>query len=346
MAPVLENGVKYYGCGAEVCGLAESFEGMSAMRAICAGMRHLDLREGISGVLAACSVVPGGEGARLWLRVDGRWLLRSPDGKLTPLSQSERSFPPAVLDAATGRRVCAGDAMFQPLAHNGRVVAVLELPDAVGERVLALVPLELMGAAIGACIDADAMQRGFVSALERLAGILEARDPYSRGHSERVARYALELARLLGCTPDESERIYHAALLHDLGKAGIAAGILEKPGALSENELNIVRRHPKDGADVLGTLPFLHDVAEIVRFHHEWYNGEGYNDGLRASEIPLGARIVAVADAFAAMTADRPYRRALPLPKVIERLRKGAGVQWDANIVDAMLGIIADGRLD
>ncbi|MGE5561092.1 MAG: HD-GYP domain-containing protein, partial [Chloroflexota bacterium] len=224
-------------------------------------------------------------------------------------------------------------------------VAVLELPEA-GERIIETISPELLGVAIGVCLDAQSMQRCFLNAMERLARVLESRDPYANGHSDRVARYSAELARVLGCPPDEIEQIYHAAVLHDLGKASIAAGILEKPGSLTESELETVRKHPKVGADILSTLSFLGGVTDIVRSHHEWYNGEGYNEGLRANEIPLGARIVAVADAFEAMTADRPYRRAMPLAKVIERLRKGAGLQWDANVIEALLGIIANGLLD
>lgn len=318
---------------------------MSATRAICAGMRRLDLCDATQAVLAACAIVPGGERARIWVNSDGQWLLRTPEGRLHAASSAGRDFPPAVLDAGTGRRVRKGDALFQPLAHNGRIVAVLELPEA-GERILASVPVELLAASLGACLDAQTMQRGFLSALERLARALEARDPYSNGHSDRVARYSAELARILGCPPDEIEQIYHAAVLHDLGKVAVAAGILGKQGPLSETELNIVRQHPKIGADIVAALPFLGGVTEIMRSHHEWYNGDGYSDGLRAAAIPLGARIVAVADAFEAMTADRPYRRAMPLSKVVERLRKGSGTQWDANVVDALLGIIANGLLD
>lgn len=325
--------------------MGDNFETMSATRAVCAGMRRLDLRETAGAVLAACAVVPGGEQSRLWINVDGQWLCRSPEGRFSAASATGHDFPPAVLDAGTGRRVCKGRAVFQPLAHNGRVVAVLELP-AAGERILELISCELLAVAIGVCLDAQAMQRGFLGALERLARVLESRDPYAHGHSDRVARYSAELARIIGCPPDEIEQIYHAAVLHDLGKAGIAAGILEKPGTLTESELNVIRQHPKVGADILSALSFLGGVTGVVRSHHEWYNGDGYNDGLKAGEIPLGARIVAVADAFEAMTADRPYRKAMPLPKVVERLRKGAGLQWDANVVEALLGIIASGPLD
>lgn len=329
--------------------VTDDYAATSAMRLVCVGMRRLDLAEAAAGILEACALVAD-DPARLWVNGDGQWCYTERDGgqvRFWAASSLGREFPPAVLDAGTGRRVEHNHELFLPLAHNGRIVAVLEspLPDG-GPLIDDLIPGELMATAVGVCLDARNIERSFLNALERIARSLEAREPYANGHSDRVARYAAEIARVLGCSPDEIEQIYHAAVLHDLGKAGIPINITGKPGPLTEGEMDAIRQHPRLGADIISSLGFLNGVTETVRSHHEWYNGDGYLDGLAGEEIPLGARIIAVADAFEAMTADRAYRHALPISKVLERLRKGAGTQWDARVVNALLAILATGPLD
>lgn len=327
----------------------DAYAANSALRLVCAGMRRLDLVEAAAGVLEACTLVAD-RPARLWINGDGQWSYTERDGELIRFcaaSSLGHGFPPAVLDAGTGHRVQRTDAWFLPLGHNGRIIGVLEAPAPErGTAIEDLLPIELMATAVGVCLDARNIQRSFLASLERVARSLEAREPYANGHSDRVARYAAEIARVLGCSPDEIEQIYHAAVLHDLGKAGVPVGILDKAGPLSESEMDAIRQHPRLGAEIIATLGFLHGVTETVRSHHEWYNGDGYLDGLSGERIPLGARIIAVADAFEAMTADRAYRRAMPEAKVLERLRKGAGTQWDSQVVSALLSILAVGPLD
>ncbi|MFN4217324.1 MAG: HD-GYP domain-containing protein [Brevinematales bacterium] len=166
-----------------------------------------------------------------------------------------------------------------------------------------------------------------------LVNATETRDSYTTGHSMRVATYAVELARHLHWDDYELEKLSIASLLHDIGKVGIPDAILLKPLPLNEMEYNIMQLHPDFSANIVAKVENLQDIVPWVRFHHEYMDGSGYPYGLKGKDIPLGARVLAVADAFDAMTSDRPYRKALSLDQVEEILREGAGKQWDAEIV-------------
>ncbi|NPV38585.1 MAG: HD-GYP domain-containing protein [Brevinematales bacterium] len=166
-----------------------------------------------------------------------------------------------------------------------------------------------------------------------LVNATETRDSYTTGHSMRVATYAVELARHLHWDDYEIEKLSIAALLHDIGKVGIPDAILLKPLPLNDMEYNIMQLHPDFSANIVAKVENLQDIVPWVRFHHEYMDGSGYPYGLKGKDIPLGARVLAVADAFDAMTSDRPYRKALSLDQVEEILREGAGKQWDAEIV-------------
>lgn len=168
---------------------------------------------------------------------------------------------------------------------------------------------------------------------------IEARDPYTRGHSDRVAAYAARLATLLGKGQQEVELLRLAAQLHDIGKIGIRDRILGKPGPLDASEWEEMRRHPVIGEEILKPIKLLTPALAVVRHHHERYDGRGYPDGLAGEAIPWSARLVAVADAYEAMTSDRPYRRALPARVALEELAAKAGSQFDPEIVQAMLAL-------
>ena len=178
--------------------------------------------------------------------------------------------------------------------------------------------------------------------LQALAAAIDAHDPYTRGHSERVAVYASKIARELKSESDFIERIYVAGLLHDVGKIGIADSVINKPGPLTPEEYAQVQKHPEIGARILAPIPFLEDVVPCVRHHHEWYDGSsrGYPDRLRGSEIPLPSRIILVADTVEAMSSSRPYRAGLPLWRVTQEIRNCRGTQFDPVIADAFLRII------
>ncbi len=168
-----------------------------------------------------------------------------------------------------------------------------------------------------------------------LAVAVEAKDPYTEGHLHRLEEYASQISSALTLPARTKQVNRYGALLHDIGKIGISEAILNKPGKLTPEEFAIIKQHPEIGERICRPLRFGADVAPIVRGHHERWDGGGYPDGLAGEAIPLGARIVAVADAFDAMTTDRPYRKALALEKAWEILREGAGSQWDAAVVEA-----------
>ena len=177
--------------------------------------------------------------------------------------------------------------------------------------------------------------------LEALVAALDARDRETRGHSSRVCAYTLDVARQLGLEEGSVEwmDIQRAALLHDVGKIGVTDFILHKPGPLSPEEWQEMRRHPDIGYEMLKEVTFLNGPADIVRAHHERFDGKGYPCGLQGEEIPLGARIFAVADTFDAMTSDRPYRRAMPPEAAREEIMRNAGSQFDPAMVKAFLRV-------
>jgi len=176
------------------------------------------------------------------------------------------------------------------------------------------------------------LQQSSFQSLLGLANALEAKDVYTRGHSERVAALARRIALAAGVAPGAADTIAQAGLLHDLGKIAIPERVLRKPGPLSEEEWAVMRRHPIVGAQIVAPLEFFADGAVIVRHHHERHDGTGYPDGLRGELIPLGARILAVADVYDALTSDRPYRPRLARAEVVRRFDAEAGQTLDARL--------------
>ncbi|MBM4334973.1 MAG: response regulator [Deltaproteobacteria bacterium] len=185
------------------------------------------------------------------------------------------------------------------------------------------------------------LRKAYLPTVRALSEAVDAKDPYTRGHSERVGVYASRIARELGCGLDFIERIYLAGLLHDIGKIGIPDAIIGKPERLSREEYAQMKRHPEIGARILEPVAFLADVVPCVRHHHEWYDGSsnGYPSQLRAAQIPYPSRIILVADTVEAMTSDRPYRNALPFERVIEEIATFSGTQFDPAVADAFIRI-------
>jgi len=173
-----------------------------------------------------------------------------------------------------------------------------------------------------------------------LTEAIESRDPYTGGHCHRLAHWAVELAKTLGLPPRDIEAIGLGAALHDVGKIVVPDVILMKPGKLTPVEFAAIKQHCYSGGQICKRVPFLQAAYPIVYHHHERYDGSGYPDGLKGDEIPLGARIVAVADAFDAMTTDRPYRQALSQKEAEAILRNGAGQQWDPRLAEALLDMV------
>ena len=173
-----------------------------------------------------------------------------------------------------------------------------------------------------------------------LAGAIDAKDPYTKGHSTSVSRYSEALARAVNLPENDVERIALGALLHDVGKIGIPENVLKKPDKLSDEEWNIMKQHPIIGAEkVLKPNESLRDLIPIVKYHHEHVDGTGYPEHLKGDEIPLSAKIVAVADAFHALVSDRPYRKGLGLETACDILLQGAGKQWDSDLVTKFIQI-------
>jgi hypothetical protein len=183
------------------------------------------------------------------------------------------------------------------------------------------------------------------TAVRSLAEVIDHRDPHTAHHSERVAAYAVELARRFNLDDDLVELIDQAAGVHDLGKIGVPDSVLLKPGPLTESERTTMWLHTEIGARILNHYELFRDGAKIVLHHHERWDGKGYPAGLAGTAIPLGSRIVAVADAFDAMTSNRPYRQALSVSEAIERLADGSGTQWDPDCVDVFKRLVLEGGL-
>jgi putative nucleotidyltransferase with HDIG domain len=169
--------------------------------------------------------------------------------------------------------------------------------------------------------------------LEALGAALDLRDNETAGHSHRVTRYCLELAKRMGCSGEKLKHIERGAYLHDIGKIGTPDAILLKPGKLTPEEREIMEQHARVGYELVSGIEFLQEAAEIVYTHQERYDGQGYPQGLAGEAIPLGARIFSVADTFDAMTSNRPYRKALPLATALEEIRSESGRQFDPEMV-------------
>jgi putative two-component system response regulator len=173
-----------------------------------------------------------------------------------------------------------------------------------------------------------------------MANAIEAKDEYTEGHNERVSNLAVMLAEAAGLGPRQTEQVRMGGILHDIGKIGIPDKVLNKPGPLDDVEFDMVRSHPRQGERILLPLRSLKEVGDIVLHHHERYDGKGYPEGLAGEEIPLNARIVAIADSFDAMTTNRPYRNALTYEKAIEELTQGAGSIWDPQLVELFIDLL------
>ena len=186
------------------------------------------------------------------------------------------------------------------------------------------------------------LEEAYISMVRVLAASLDARDPYTMGHSTRVARMSCLLGRRLGMDEEELSNLERAAIFHDLGKIQTPDDVLLKGERLSHAEEAQMRSHPVDGTEILRMAPSLHRYIPVVRAHHEWYNGEGYPDGIKGDEIPLHAQIIALADAFDAMTTERPYREALSSEEAIDEILQSRGTQFSPDLADAFAKMVRE----
>jgi diguanylate cyclase (GGDEF)-like protein/putative nucleotidyltransferase with HDIG domain len=186
-------------------------------------------------------------------------------------------------------------------------------------------------------------RRNGLSAVYALVSTVETRDPYVYGHSRKVNSYAVALAEAIGLPPDDVSKVSTAALLHDIGKIGIPDRVLNKRGKLNKEDWEAIKSHPRLGANIVGNIPNLVPCVSSILYHHERWDGSGYPEGLKGEEIPIEARILAIADSFEAMTSARPYRPALSPEEVVKELRQGAGLQFDPKLVQTFISIIEAG---
>jgi response regulator RpfG family c-di-GMP phosphodiesterase len=193
---------------------------------------------------------------------------------------------------------------------------------------------------VGGEAQGDGLEEAYLHMIESLAMMAEVHEPYARGHAERVGLRAREIAIQLRCSDELVKRIKIAAMLHDIGKIAIPDHILFKSGLLTPAEYSEVKRHPTVAVEIINHTGYFKDVVSLVEAHHEWYNGNGYPKNLKAESIPLGARIIAVADAYDAMTCPRPYRPRLSNEEAVQILKKGAASQWDPMVVDALFKVL------
>ena len=177
-----------------------------------------------------------------------------------------------------------------------------------------------------------------------LSGAIDAKDTYTNGHSTRVAEYSREISRRAGFSEEVQDEIYMMGLLHDVGKIGIPDAIINKPAKLTDEEYSIIQKHPVTGAKILKNITEFPKLSTGARWHHERYDGKGYPDGIAGEEIPTEARIIAVADAYDAMSSRRSYRDVLPQAKVREEVEKGKGTQFDPVFAEIMLSMIDEDR--
>lgn len=189
------------------------------------------------------------------------------------------------------------------------------------------------------------LQSFYFEMVQTLARAIDAKDAYTYDHADRARKYAKAIAVKMNLPHTIVRNIEYAALMHDIGKIGIADNILLKKEKLTEQEMKMLRTHPVIGNKILSPVKFLSPVAPMVLYHQEWYDGSGYPEGLAKEEIPLGARIVAVIDAYDAMTSDRPYRKAMPIKTAVKELKEGAGKQFDPKIVDIFIDILKEEKV-
>lgn len=188
----------------------------------------------------------------------------------------------------------------------------------------------------------SSLQEAYLTTVRSLAVAVDAKDPYTRGHSDGVALYATMIAERMGLSHDQQVALEMAAYLHDIGKIGVKEEILLKPGRLTEEEMAQMSHHPLIGANILKPVAFPWPIVPVVRHHHEWWDGGGYPAGLKGDEIPLLARILTAADAYEAMISDRPYRNGRTVEEAVAELKRCAGSQFDPVVVDALVSVLSD----
>ncbi len=219
----------------------------------------------------------------------------------------------------------------------GIIVAKAHDSYGVGAVVMFFIPLMLSRYSFKLYVD---MKKNYYDTVRALINTIEAKDPYTRGHAERVGDYAVAIATAMNLKPDKVDTIKNAALLHDIGKIGVNDNVLNKKSKLTDEEFDIIKSHPSIGYDIIKDIGFLSNIMDIVKHHHEKWDGTGYPDGLKGHEIPLETTILTVADSFDAMVTDRPYRKALTVETALGEIIRCQGTQFNPAIVDVSVKVL------
>jgi putative nucleotidyltransferase with HDIG domain len=250
------------------------------------------------------------------------------------------------------RLFAAGLTVVCPVVVKNRLTAMVAVGEKVSGQEFHASDLEMLRAlaeSAGIAIENARLfrdlQEAYVSTVRLLVSRIEEKDPYTHGHTERVAAYAVSIARELGLSPDELQTIQFGAFLHDIGKVHTQDEILHKPGALTDEEWKMVKAHPVRGAEMVRGVKFLEKASDMIRHHHERVDGKGYPDGLQGDQISLHAKIVNLADAFDAMTTDRPYRAGMTAEQAMEQMTTKAGSQFAAEVVQVFVPALREGRI-
>ena len=269
-----------------------------------------------------------------------------------PLGMDELESYPG-LSQQLQQIAAAGFILCCPIVVKSRLIGLLLLGERLhgnGFTQLDMEMLASLSSSAGIAIENarlyNELQETYLATIKAFVNTIEAKDPYTRGHTERVAEYATSIAEGMGFTPEDVETVRFGAILHDIGKLGVYEQILWKPTELDEEEWKIVKSHPEMGASILSGIRFLEKAIDIVRHHHERLDGKGYPDSLQGEALSLNARIVCVADSFDAMTSDRPYRDALPVKEAISQMERKSGTQFDRRVVETFRQLITDGSLN
>jgi len=239
-------------------------------------------------------------------------------------------------------------AMCAPLVSRGTVLGIVYVDshkvDAFSRHDLSL--FSALALKVGIAVDNahlyDDLRGLFDNTVETLVRTIQAKDQYTAGHSTRVSRYALMIAERLGLSTRDKHHLYLAAMLHDIGKIGVPDDLLNRPGKLSEEEMERVRSHVVVGASMIEMLGEMHPIVPLIRHHHESYDGSGYPDGLKGEQIPLISRIIAVADMYDAMTSDRPYRKRRSHRTAVDEIITTSGTKLDPKVAEAFLLVLKD----
>jgi HD-GYP domain-containing protein (c-di-GMP phosphodiesterase class II) len=246
-----------------------------------------------------------------------------------------------------------GLAVLAPMRFKNRLIGIVALGAKISGRDFDPEELRLLDAlvnlaavSIETALLLEKTKKNYSGLVRALISAIEAKDTFTRGHTERVTLYAAAIADEIGLTEEERQNLLFGAVLHDVGYLGVPEEILRMPNGITEEQLDELRRHPLIGCNILKDIPLLSKALDAVRSHHECYDGSGYPDGLAGEDIPIIARIVAVADTFDAITTDRRYRKAKSKEEALKEIKKNRGSQFDPAVADLFIELVESGRLE